>query len=284
MPTQRIKRLDELLPNYDVILCDVWGVLHNGVDAWTQAYKALIRARDAGAKVVLITNAPRPSPNVIEQLGALGVPTATFDAVVTSGDVTRALIENGSKKIFHLGPQRDTAIYDGLDAELVGLKEADVVVCTGLFDDESETPADYADQLQEMKSRDLPFVCANPDIVVEKGDRLIFCAGALARDYAELGGKTYIAGKPHKPIYDEAIRKAEAIIGGKVERSRILAIGDGMPTDVKGAMDNNLDLLFISDGIHSREYGQPSKPNDSKLDAYLDAHKATPVATMIKLA
>lgn len=284
MPIQRIKRLDELLPNYDVILCDVWGVLHNGVDAWTQAYKALMRARDAGVKVVLITNAPRPAPKVIEQLGLLGVPAETFDAVVTSGDVTRALIEKGSKKIFHLGPKRDTSIYDGLNVDLVDVSDAEVIVCTGLFDDDTETPDDYADQLQQMKNRNLPFVCANPDIVVEKGDRLIFCAGALARAYAELGGQTHIAGKPHKPIYDEAIRKAEEFLGRSVDRSRILAIGDGMPTDVKGAMDNKLDLLFISDGIHSREYGQPGAPDDSKLDAYLDAQNATPVATMIKLA
>lgn len=284
MPTQRIKRLDELLPNYDVILCDVWGVLHNGVDAWRQAFKALMRAREAGAKVVLITNAPRPSPKVIEQLAMLGVPTAAYDAVVTSGDVTRTLIAKGSQKIFHLGPQRDTSIYEGLDVSQVDLEDADAVVCTGLFDDESETPDDYTDQLQRMKSRDLPFVCANPDIVVEKGDRLIFCAGALARAYDELGGQTHIAGKPHKPIYEEAIRKAEALLDKKVERNRVLAIGDGMPTDVKGAMDNNLDLLFISDGIHSREYGEPGKPDDSQLDAYLDKHNATPVATMIKLA
>lgn len=284
MPTQRIKRLDELLPNYDVILCDVWGVLHNGVDAWTQAYKALMRARDAGTKVVLITNAPRPSPKVIEQLGLLGVPSEAYDAVVTSGDVTRTLIADSSRKVFHLGPQRDMAIYEGLEVDLVDQQDAEAVVCTGLFDDDSETPDDYTDRLQQMKDRDLPFICANPDIVVEKGERLIFCAGALARAYAELGGETYIAGKPYKPIYEEAIRIAEKLLNAQVDRSRVLAIGDGMPTDVKGAMDNNLDLLFISDGIHSREYGQPGAPDDNKLDAYLDEHNAAPVATMTKLA
>ncbi|KPB02560.1 TIGR01459 family HAD-type hydrolase [Ahrensia marina] len=284
MPTLRIKRLDELLPNYDVILCDVWGVLHNGVDAWTQAYKALMRARDSGVKVVLITNAPRPSPKVIEQLGLLGVPSEAYDAVVTSGDVTRTLIADSSSKVFHLGPQRDMAIYEGLEVDLVDQQDADVVVCTGLFDDDSETPDDYTDRLQQMKDRDLPFICANPDIVVEKGERLIFCAGALARAYAELGGETYIAGKPYKPIYEEAIRIAEKLLNAQVDRSRVLAIGDGMPTDVKGAMDNNLDLLFISDGIHSREYGRPGAPDENKLNAYLDEHNAVPVATMTKLA
>lgn len=284
MPTLRIKRLDELLPNYDVILCDVWGVLHNGVDAWTQAYKALMRARDSDVKVVLITNAPRPSPKVIEQLGLLGVPSEAYDAVVTSGDVTRTLIADSSSKVFHLGPQRDMAIYEGLEVDLVDQQDADAVVCTGLFDDDSETPDDYADRLQQMKERDLPFICANPDIVVEKGERLIFCAGALARAYAELGGETYIAGKPYKPIYEEAIRIAEKLLNAQVDRSRVLAIGDGMPTDVKGAMDNNLDLLFISDGIHSREYGRPGAPDENKLNAYLDEHNAVPVATMTKLA
>lgn len=284
MPAKRIKRLDELLPDYDVILCDVWGVLHNGVDAWPQAHRALSRACQGGASVVLITNAPRPCDKVAEQLSVLGVPSGAYDAIVTSGDVTRALISQGPSKIFHLGPERDLSIYEGLDVDLVAQNEAEVVVCTGLFDDDTETPEDYAGLLQELKDRDLSFICANPDIVVERGERLIFCAGALAQAYAKIGGKTQIAGKPHKPIYEEAICQAEKARGKKVDRKRVLAIGDGMPTDVTGAIDNNLDLLFVSDGIHSREYGEPGAPDLSRLDAYLEEHNAMPVATMIKLA
>ena len=284
MNTQIIKRLDEIVSDYDLILCDVWGVIHNGVNAWSQAYRALARARSAGLAVVLITNAPRPFGPVVKQLANLGVPDETFDAIVTSGDVTRALIKQGLPKVFHLGQEQDLPIYDGLDVELVNEEEAQTVVCTGLVNDEFETPAHYAEQLKRFKARDLPMICANPDIVVEKGHKLLWCAGALARDYAALGGKTLIAGKPHAPIYEEAIKLAEAKSGKKIDRSRILAIGDGMPTDVKGAMDNELQLLFISDGIHSREYGEPGNPDIEQLQKFLAVHNASPVATMKKLA
>ena len=212
------------------------------------------------------------------------MPEDTFDAVVTSGDVTRALIEQGPSNIYHLGQERDLPIYDGLSAQLVSEPEAEAVVCTGLVNDDIETPAHYADQLQRLHQRGLPFICANPDIVVEKGHRLIWCAGALARDYTALGGETFIAGKPHAPIYEEAIRQGEQIAGRKFDHNRILAIGDGMPTDVKGAMDYDLALLFISDGIHSREYGEPGQPDLDRLQKFLTAQGATPVATMKKLA
>ncbi|MEM9575354.1 MAG: TIGR01459 family HAD-type hydrolase [Pseudomonadota bacterium] len=284
MNTQIIKRLDEIVSDYDLILCDVWGVIHNGVNAWSQAYRALARARSAGLAVVLITNAPRPFGPVVKQLANLGVPDETFDAIVTSGDVTRALIKQGSPKVFHLGQEQDLPIYDGLDVELVNEEEAHTVVCTGLVNDEFETPAHYAEQLKRFKARDLPMICANPDIVVEKGHKLLWCAGALARDYAALGGTTLIAGKPHAPIYEEAIKLAEAKSGKEIDRSRILAIGDGVPTDVKGAMDNGLQLLFISDGIHSREYGEPGNPDIEQLQKFLAVHNASPVATMKKLA
>ncbi|MDZ7823648.1 MAG: TIGR01459 family HAD-type hydrolase [Ahrensia sp.] len=284
MATRTIKRLDDLTDHYDLILCDVWGVIHNGVAAWTQAYRALMRARQAGLQVVAITNAPRPFKQVVEQLDGLGVPRETFDAVVTSGDVTRALISQNSKQVYHLGQDKDLPIYEGLDVQLVAEAEAQVIVCTGLEDDNTQTPEDYAELLSRFAARDLPFICANPDIVVEMGERLLWCAGALARDYAALGGTTMIAGKPHAPIYDEAIRQAEVLSGKKVDRRRVLAIGDGMPTDVKGARDNGVDLLFISDGIHAREYGEPGNPNAEMLDAFLKAHNAAPTATMVKLA
>lgn len=284
MNTQIIKRLDEIVSDYDLILCDVWGVIHNGVQAWSQAYRALERARNLGLTVALITNAPRPFGPVVKQLGNLGVPESAFDAIVTSGDVTRALIKQGSSKVYHLGQEQDLPIYEGLGVDLVSEEEAETVVCTGLVNDEFETPAHYAEQLKRFHARDLPMICANPDIVVEKGHKLLWCAGSLARDYAALGGKTLIAGKPYAPIYDEAIRQAEAISGKTIDRTRILAIGDGMPTDVKGAMDNDVNLLFISDGIHSREYGEPGNPDIEQLHKFLALHAASPVATMKKLA
>ena len=278
-----IGSFDEISPRYDAILCDVWGVVHNGVRAFADASAALTRARDAGKAVVLITNAPRPHREVEAQLGALAVPRECFDRVVTSGDVTRDLIRSGPRRIFHIGADRDLSLYDGLDVELVEEFEASAVVCTGPFDDDVETPEDYAEMLQRLRARDLPFVCANPDIVVERGDRLIWCAGALARDYALLGGRTLIAGKPHRPIYEAALRAAGDVLGGPVEPARALAVGDGVLTDVKGAEQNGIDMLYVSGGIHAGEYGEALAPDMALLAAFLEKHGHRPVAVMPRL-
>lgn len=278
-----IDSLDEIASGYKVILSDVWGVVHNGVAAFPQAVDALRRAREAGLTVVLITNSPRPSADVRAQIALLGVTEDSWDRIVTSGDVTRELIRSGTRRVFHLGPDRDISLYDGLDVELVEEFEASTVVCTGLFDDETETPEDYADMLQRLRARNLPFVCANPDIVVERGDRLIWCAGALARDYAQLGGRTEIAGKPHRPIYEAAIAAASAELGREVQRSEVVAIGDGMMTDVKGASDNGYDVLYISAGIHAGEYGDAMSPDRDRLAAFLAKHGYAPVAIMPRL-
>ena len=284
MSIRQIARLAEISGGYDAIFCDVWGVLHNGVRSWPAAWKALAAEREAGRAVILITNAPRPRGPVSEQLAHLGVPAEAYDDIVTSGDVTRALIAENARMVFHIGPDRDASLYDGLDVELVEEREASTVVCTGLYDDETETPADYKEMLQRLRARNLPFICANPDIVVERGDRLVYCAGALAKEFGLMGGRTLIAGKPHAPIYAEAMARASAALGRDVEPGRVLAIGDGMTTDVKGAMDYGLDLLFVSDGIHAREYGTPGNPDPEKLAAHLDGFGAHPVATMLKLA
>ncbi|MGC4024789.1 MAG: TIGR01459 family HAD-type hydrolase [Mesorhizobium sp.] len=277
-----IDALSEISGRYKAILCDIWGVVHNGVRPFPHAVEALKTARQAGLAVVLITNAPRPRSAVEGQLAGLGVDPESWDRIVTSGDVTRDLIVSGPRKIFHLGPDRDLEIYDDLDVELVEEFEANAVVCTGLFDDETETPEDYAELLQRFRSRNLPFVCANPDIVVERGHKLVWCAGALARDYGQLGGRTLIAGKPFKPIYDLAMREA-VDIRGATGVSEALAIGDGMLTDVKGAADYGLDYVYISGGIHAREYGDSDGPARERLEQYLADHGRQPVATMHRL-
>jgi HAD superfamily hydrolase (TIGR01459 family) len=264
-------------------LCDVWGVVHNGETHFPAAAAALAQARKAGLAVVLITNSPRRNADVIAQLRVIGVPDDAFDRVVTSGDVTRDLIAEGPRKVFHLGPDRDVTIYDGLDVELVEEFEAQAVVCTGLFDDEAETPEDYAEMLARLRARNLPFICANPDIIVERGDRLIWCAGALARDYAQLGGRTLIAGKPHAPIYAAAMKAACEALGRDLTRNQALAIGDGMMTDVKGGADNGFDVLYISGGIHARDYGDPLRPDPARLAAFLEKHGYRPVAVMPRL-
>ncbi|MDQ6435067.1 TIGR01459 family HAD-type hydrolase [Mesorhizobium sp. LHD-90] len=275
-----VRSLDEL-SGYPAIFCDVWGVLHNGVHSFHNAVSALTLAQERGQAVVLVTNAPRPAAPIVAQLRALGV--TGWDRVVTSGDVTRELVANGPRKIFHLGPERDLTLYEGLDVEIVEEFEASAVVCTGLFDDDTETPDDYAEMLRRMRARDLPFICANPDIMVERGERTIYCAGALARAYGQLGGRTQIAGKPHKPIYDAAMHAAGEVLGRDLSKSEVLAIGDGVLTDVKGAEDYGLDVLYVSGGIHARDYGDIDDPDREKLMGFLNHHGRLPVAVITRL-
>ena len=280
---KRISSLTEITGSYDVVLSDVWGVVHNGVDAFPDACKALADARAAGTTVVLITNSPRPSPGVISQLRLLGVPDSSYDGIVTSGDVTRHLIAEGPRKVFLLGPERDMPLFDGLDVEVVGADEADAIVCTGFFDDEKEVPEDYHDMLVAFQKRDVPFICANPDLVVERGHRIIPCAGAVAAYYEDLGGKSRIAGKPHTPIYEEALAFARQT-RGELARERVLAIGDGMPTDVRGAISQGLDLLYISAGIHVNEYTVNGQIDEAVMNAWLKREGATPKWWMPRLA
>jgi HAD superfamily hydrolase (TIGR01459 family) len=251
---RRVAGLSELTDTYDSVICDVWGVVHNGVAAFAPAVEALRRFRQGGGPVVLVTNAPRPWAPIRDQLQGLGVPDDAYDAIVTSGDVTRAVIaERPGAKVFHLGTDRDLSFYEGLDAVLVPEAEADLVSCTGLFDDEAETPDDYRPMLQRFAERRLTMVCANPDLVVERGHRLVPCAGALARLYGEIGGKAILVGKPHRPIY-EAARARLAELGGE----RTLAIGDGLPTDIRGAVDNGFDALFVTAGSMRRISAPPA--------------------------
>ncbi len=277
---KQLERLDELTSQYDVLFCDVWGVVHNGVAAHPAAVEALKRARAKGVTVILVTNSPRPHPGVEAQMLLLGVPEDAYDRVVTSGDVTRDLIAEGPRKVFHIGNERELSIYDGLGVELVEEFEAAGIVCTGLFDDEVETPEDYAELLQRLRSRNLPFICANPDIMVERGARLIWCAGALARDYGQLGGRTLIAGKPHRPIYEAALQAAEDIRGETIDKSRILGIGDGVLTDVKGAAGFGLDVLYISGGIHAADYTSEGIVDFEKMNAFLEKYGHRPMATL----
>ncbi|PTE12525.1 TIGR01459 family HAD-type hydrolase [Mesorhizobium helmanticense] len=278
-----IGSLADLSGAYAAILCDVWGVVHNGEWHFPAAAEALATARAMKMPVVLITNSPRRSADVVTQMNAIGVPATAYDRVVTSGDVTRDLIMEGPRKIFHIGADRDFTLYDGLDVDLVEEFEASGVVCTGLFDDEVEKPEDYADLLRRLRARNLPFICANPDIMVERGQRMIWCAGALARDYAQLGGRTLIAGKPFAPVYDVALREVAELLGRPVERSEVLAIGDGMMTDIKGAADNGFDVLYVSGGIHARDYGDPLQPDPARLAAFLGKHGYQPVAVIPRL-
>lgn len=281
-----IERFAPLARTYDVLLCDVWGVVHNGVAAFAPACEALMRFRADGGTVILITNAPRPGLWVQKYLDRLAVPRAAYDAITSSGDVTRGIVEGRvNERVFHLGPQRDVSIFAGLDVAFAPVDGADYAVCTGLFDDERETPDSYRELLATMRRRSLFMVCANPDIFVERGDELIYCAGALADAYAALGGEVLYCGKPHAPIYEAALGKAAAFRGGEVPPlQRVLAIGDSVRTDLKGAAAFGVDCLFVISGIHADDLGGRDAADLSGLNAVFATAGVTPKAVTRALA
>ena len=274
-----------LAGDYDVVLCDVWGVVHNGVAAAAEAADALTRFRARGGTVVLITNAPRPGEKVARlTLDRLGVPRAAYDGIVSSGDVTRALIAaRAGARVFHIGPERDLGLFEGLDAPRAPLERADYAVCSGLTDDTVETPHDYHDLIARMRARALPMICANPDVVVERGDKLVYCAGAIADLYAAAGGSVIYAGKPHRPIYEQALAIAEAARGRPSAPERILAIGDSVCTDLKGAAAFGIDCLFVTAGIHAEELGARDNPDADALAQIFAAAGLFPKAVMRRL-
>jgi HAD superfamily hydrolase (TIGR01459 family) len=277
-----IERFEPLARDYDVLLCDVWGVVHNGIAAFPAACDALMRFRAGGGAAILITNAPRSGDAVARILDRLGVPRQAYDAITSSGDVTRGVVASRhGKTLFHLGPQRDLSIFTGLDVTFAALESADYVVCSGLFDDTAETPESYRDMLAAMRVRSLLMVCANPDIVVERGDMLVYCAGALADAYAGLGGEVLYCGKPYAPIYDAALATAAAVPGRQhPERKRVLAIGDSVRTDLRGAQAFGLDYMFVTSGIHAEEYGSRETPDLAALNAVFAAAGVMPKAVM----
>jgi HAD superfamily hydrolase (TIGR01459 family) len=278
-----------LAPNYDAVLSDVWGVVHNGVTAFPAASDALRRFRQKGGAVALISNAPRPGEQVIRMLDRLGVPRAAYDAIVTSGDVTRHMVaQRAGDSVFLIGPERDHSIFTGLDAPFTSAEAAKYVICTGLFNDEVETPDDYRDLLAQLRARRLFMVCANPDIVVERGEKLVYCAGALADAYAALGGEVYYAGKPHRPLYDLALAetaraRAQRSLGAAVSLNRVLAIGDSVRTDLKGAHDLGVDCLFVTAGIHAEELGGRDDPDLAALGTMFAAAGQAPSAVTRRL-
>jgi HAD superfamily hydrolase (TIGR01459 family) len=250
-----VERLRDLIDGVDVVLSDIWGVVHNGLEAFPEACEALHRFRTRGGTVILITNAPRPADSVQRQLRKLGVADDTYDAIVSSGDLTRLFVaDHPGKKMFWLGPERDGSVHRGLDSVMAPLEQADYIVCTGLFDDETESAEDYREMMLQARERKLTLICANPDIVVERGDRLIYCAGAIAELYRELGGEVIFYGKPHRPIYERAMALATERSGRKPQLSRVLAIGDSVRTDLAGAHGFGIDCLFVTRGIHSEEF------------------------------
>ena len=279
-PIPILKSAAMLGPTADAWICDIWGVLHNGIAPFQAAAEAAIAFRAQGGIVCLLSNAPRPHRSVIDQMTDIGVPTDAYDAVVTSGDLTRSLITaRTDKRLFHLGPPKDAPIFEGLDVSFVAADKCDFVVCSGYYNDEIETPDDYKDMLATFQANKAVMVCANPDLFVERGDRLVYCAGALAEAYEKIGGTVVYAGKPHLPAYDMALATIERIKGRPVPKERILAIGDGLRTDMAGAVNFGVRSLFIASALHAK-----GPLDDASLAGMFKDSAVRPIAAMDGLA
>jgi HAD superfamily hydrolase (TIGR01459 family) len=276
--TRMIRSLAEIAPQYDALFCDLWGCLHNGVVPFPAAVAALQAFRAGGGKVILVTNAPRPKSSVVTQLDKMGLPRDAWDDVATSGDATQYAMLTGAagRRVHHIGAPKDEPFFTAFEPDIaplvagagisrVPLDQAEGIICTGLADDGTETPEDYRATLLMAKTLGLTMLCANPDIVVDMGEKRLWCAGALARDYEAMGGEALYYGKPHPPIYDLARRR----LG--LDDPRILCVGDGIATDVQGGLAEGLDTLFVTGGIAAAEFGpDPLNPDKDLLDAWLE--------------
>jgi len=275
-----LSSIAELADTTDAWIVDIWGVMHNGARAYATAARACAELRARGGTVVLLSNAPRPFPAVVPHMSGLGVPPDAYDAGVTSGDVTRGMLaEWEGRALLHIGPERDRGLLAGLSFRSAPAAEAEIVLCSGLYHDDTETPADYTDLLQTLAARDVPMICANPDIMVERGDQLLYCAGALAVDYEARGGSVSYAGKPFLPAYERALTEIERVRGRPVENSRVLCIGDGIETDLKGAHTAGLRSVFVASPIFV-----PNGLNAGVLGELFAGRPFAPVAAMPALA
>ncbi len=270
----------DLAPTSDAWIVDIWGVMHNGARAFEAAGEACRRFRGGGGIVMLLSNAPRPFSAVVAQMAGFGVDPASYDGGVTSGDATRGMIEAwAGRPLLHIGPARDLGLFAGLDVRLGKAEDAEAIVCSGLWDDTQETPASYEPLFDKLVARRLPMICANPDLVVERGDKLVYCAGSLAAAYAAKGGEVLYAGKPYLPIYERTFAQIDRLEGAHVPKSRILAIGDGLDTDLKGAHAAGLRSVLIASAVHL-----PGGLDATKLGELFAARPFAPVAALPALA
>ncbi len=275
--TQIINALSEVADRYDALFVDLWGCLHDGVHAFPAAVKALQDYRAKGGKVVLLTNAPRHRASVQKQIEEIGVPDDCWDSIASSGDSARAAMFRGivGEKVWYIGPDSDLSFFEPIhivknpvNIQRVPLEQAEGIVCIGPFDPHAD-PSVMRPEFLLAKQKGLKLLCANPDIVVDRGGVREWCAGALAALYTEMGGESIYVGKPYPAIYDLARRRL-AELGEVVPDSKILCIGDGIKTDIKGAMAEDLDALFITGGIAAKETGTADQPDPAALQAYLE--------------
>ena len=280
--TQIINSLAEIAADYDVLFCDLWGCLHNGVAPYPEAVAALQDFRKQGGRVVLMTNAPRPAPYVRQQLDRMGVPHDAYDLIVSSGDAAQDAMFAGAvgRKVWAIAQPKDEGFFTDIPAdwkdapaiERVPLDQAEGIVCCGLFDDLTEVPEDYRARLMLAREAGLPLLCANPDVVVDLGDKRLYCAGALAELYEDIGGNSLYFGKPHPPIYDMARRKL-----GLPDDTRYLVVGDGIATDIPGATGEGIDALFVSGGLAHDQFGADvENPDPAMLTEWLALRSENP--------
>ena len=275
-----LDRLGALQPRARAWICDIWGVIHNGAEAFPAAVEACVSFRAGGGRIILVSNAPRPSDGVVAQLGALGVPRSAYDAVLTSGDVARAMLRGWrGVPTLHIGPERDLTLFKGLGVPLVGPPEAARVLCSGLTDDTVETPETYRQMLGALAVRHLPMLCANPDIKVDRGGKIIYCGGAIAALYAELGGRVEYAGKPYPAIYATARAMLKEMTGQDIALTDVMAIGDGVHTDIAGGISAGMRSIYIASPIHAQ-----GALTIAALDRLFPVEALRPTAAMDALA
>ncbi|KAA9010387.1 TIGR01459 family HAD-type hydrolase [Histidinibacterium aquaticum] len=281
--TRIIEKFAAIAGQYDVAFVDLWGCMHNGVRAFPEAVAAMRAFREAGGKVILVTNAPRPRGPVEAQIASLGIPEDSWDAVATSGDSARTAMFEGAvgRKVWFIGEQTDMSFFeplhllsDPVEITRVPLDEAEGIVCCGP-EDRFADPEIYRTQFIPARDRGLKLLCANPDMVVDRGETREWCAGALASIYTEIGGTSLYFGKPHPPIYDLA-RRRYAQLPGALEDPRVIAIGDGILTDILGAQQEDIDSLFITGGLAARETKTDRQPDAEALEAYVTGQQVTP--------
>ncbi len=274
-----IQSLSEVSGEYDAVLCDLWGCYHDGITPYRAAVDACRGFRASGGLVVLLTNAPRPAASVRKFLDHIGAPSDSYDEIVSSGGACQAALQSGAfgHRIQYVGPERDLHMLTDIGLEPASAGEAEGVLVAGLRDDSVETPADYADEIAGWAARGLPMLCANPDIIVDRGEERLWCAGAIARDYEAAGGRVVWYGKPHQPIYGRCFEVLERLAGRPVPRGRVLAIGDGIATDVAGGIRAGLDVCFVTGGLAAGELGaDPEHPEQDRLEAFLSEHDLGP--------
>ena len=280
-----VEKLSDLYPQYDMLLCDIWGVLHDGVKAHKVACEALTTFKRLGGTVVLLSNAPRPEASVSTQIEGFGVLPSCYDSIVSSGDMTRHFLEKqrSSTHVFHIGPDRDRVLFSGTGITLVDANKAHICVCSGLKNDETEQPEDYRNALNILLERKIPMICANPDRMIERAGRFIVCAGAVAELFEQMGGAVTWFGKPYKPIYETALARLKRIKNAQIDPARVLAIGDSLTTDIAGALNAGIQSMLILGGIHRPQYVEDAQISMNKAREWLLSQRSQPHYMMAAL-